>query len=267
LAVFTLPSGRDHHFKERAFKRSFLFSFGVHVAILIAAGSMTLFRMSGTNYAPSYTVDLVSLPPAPKTAPAKAAATKAPQPVKPAVDKKESRKAVQPPAENVADKLKASGGDEAARAERLERIKELEMEASRLYESFTTEEEAAAAEEGATPAATSADGPPVTGAASGGNETPSNLRFRAYYDRIWTEIRSSWVVPEGVTSSVSLETVVGIRIVASGQIEQFRIEERSGNEYYDQSALRAIRKAKLPPLPEELSDKPLEVGINFRYPE
>jgi TonB family protein len=67
---------------------------------------------------------------------------------------------------------------------------------------------------------------------------------------------------------VSLVTVVAIRIAEDGEIEQSWIEERSGNEYYDQSALRAIRKANpLPPLPKDLRGKPLEVGINFRYPE
>jgi TonB family protein len=75
------------------------------------------------------------------------------------------------------------------------------------------------------------------------------------------------VIPVGVISEAKLLTVVGIRIAADGEIEQFWIEEKSGNEYYDQSAIRAIGKANpLPPLPEE-SEAPLEVGINFRYPE
>ena len=87
-------------------------------------------------------------------------------------------------------------------------------------------------------------------------------------DRIWAQIRSSWVVPEGVTSSVSLITVVGIKVAPDGQIMEFRVEKSSGNTYYDQSAVRAIRKANpLPPLPGDMGQEPLEVGINFRYPE
>ena len=141
------------------------------------------------------------------------------------------------------------------------------MEARRLYESFTSEEEIAA-EKVEQPSETSAVDPSVTSAPAGGNDTPSNLRFRAYYDRIWSQIRSYWVLPEGVTSEISLLTVVRIRIAPNGEIEQSWIEKKSGNDYYDQSALRTIRKAKhLPPLPDELSDAPHEVGINFRYPE
>ena len=54
----------------------------------------------------------------------------------------------------------------------------------------------------------------------------------------------------------------------SGKIEQFWIEQKSGNDYFDQSAIRAIRKTKdLPPLPDDIPEPFLEVGINFRYPE
>jgi colicin import membrane protein len=267
LSTFTLPSGRDHHFKERAFKGSFFVSIGIHVVILVAAGSMTLFRMSGTTYSPSYSVDLVSLP-SPK--PAKVAKP-APAEVKtqptPTVEKKVPKPAESSPPEKILEKLKPSGGDEAARLERRQKIEDLEMEALRLYESYTTEEDVSTGES-AQPAETDVDAPAVTSTPTGGNAAPSNIRFRAYYDRIWAKIRSSWILPKGVTSQDSLVTVVGIRIGVNGEIEQSWIEESSGNEYYDQSALRAIRKANpLPSLPDDISDTSLEVGINFRPPE
>ena len=277
MSTFTLPSGQGHHFKERAFRNSFLFSIVVHVAILIAAGSFTLFRMSGNHYSPSYTVDLVSLPapaPAKKAAPVVKPAPEVvekpkpkPEPKpKPAPAKVEAKPAVAPPPET-AQKTKSAGGDEAARLERRKKIEELELEARRLYESFTSESDKPPAE--AVPQTETVDeGPPVASAPAGGNDKPANIRFRAYYDRVWSKIRSSWVLPEGVTSRASLVTVVGIRIAPNGEIEQFWIEEGSGNDYYDQSAIRAIRKANpLPPLPDELSDAPLEVGINFKYPD
>lgn len=270
MKAFTLPSGHEHHFRERAFKGSFIISFGIHALILVVTGSMTLFKMSGTTYAPSYTVDLVSLP---STAPAPVPAAKTTPPApsakpKPAPEKKVAKPAEPTPEPSVRpEEIKPSGGDEAARLERRRRIEELELQARQLYESFTSEEDAGA-QEGGPPAEATAAGPPVTGSPGGRDGAPASIRFRAYYDRIWAQIRSSWVLPEGVTSSTSLVTVVGIRIAADGEIEQFWIEKKSGNDYYDQSALRAIRKANpLPPLPEELSSQPLEVGINFRYPE
>lgn len=271
MPAFTLPASQGHHFGEKAFKSSFFVSFGIHIVIVVVAGSMTLFRMSGTTYTPSYTVDLVSLPaPKPdrasKPAPAaKPAPSEIKTPAKPVV-KKEPRPAVSSPPLDIEKEIKPAGGDEAARLERRKKIEELELDIKRLIESYTTEEDVTTGES-VQPAETDVDAPPVTSTPTGGNDAPSNVRSRAYYDRIWAKIRSSWV-PQGVTSKVSLLTVVGIRIATDGEIEQSWFEERSGNDYYDQSALRAIRKANpLSPLPDELGDAPLEVGINFRYPE
>ena len=267
MPVFTLPSGQGHHFSERAFKSSFFVSFGIHVVILVAAGSMTLFRMSGTTYAPSYTVDLVSLPSTTPAASAKPAPSKPRIKPKPVPEKKIPEPAESVAPEEVQKEMQTSGGDEAARLERRKKIEELEMEARRLYESYTTEEDVTTGES-IQPAEADVDAPSVTSTPTGGNDAPSNIRNRAYHDRIWAKIRSKWLLPEGVTSSASLITVVGIRIAASGEIEQFWIEKRSGNDYYDQSALRAIRKANpLPSLPDDISETSLEVGINFKYPE
>lgn len=263
MPVFTLPSGQGHHFSERAFKSSFFVSFGIHVVILVAAGSMTLFRMSGTTYAPSYTVDLVSLPSTTPAASAKPAPSKPRIKPKPVPEKKIPEPAESVAPEEVQKEMQTSGGDEAARLERRKKIEELEMEARRLYESYTNED--IPTEDQARPTDTTAVGPPMTNATAGGNDITANIRFKAYYNRIYEQIRSSWVLPEGVTSRVSLITVVRIRIAPDGKIEQFWIDERSGNDYYDQSVLRAIRKASpLSPLPDELSDTSLEVGLNFR---
>jgi len=223
--------------------------------------------MSGTTYVPSYTVDLVSLPSTTPPATAKPAVSKPRTQPEPAPETKVIKPAESPLPEEVREEMKPSGGDEAARLERRKKIEELESETRRLYESFTTEKNVTS-EEGVQSTDSAVVGPPVTSTSTGGNNTPANIRSSAYYDRIWTQIRSSWVLPEGVTSRVSLVTVVGIRIAADGEIEQYWIEEKSGNDYYDQSALRAIGRANpLAPLPDELSDAPLEVGINFRYPE
>ena len=277
MSTFSLPSSQRHHFKDRAFKRSFLVSFGIHAVVLIVAGSVTLFRMSGMTYAPSYTVDLVSLPavkpattPKPSIAP-KPVQAEVKKPPKPAVKKAEPKPSPAPvpvsPPEKVREEVKPSGGDEAARLERRKKIEELEREAQRLYESIRVDGDTVSSAD-AQPAEKGGEDQPVTPTPSGAGGTMSDIRFRAYYDQIWAQIRSSWVLPEGVTTQASLLTKMRIRIASDGRIEQFWIEKKSGNDYYDQSTIRAITKTKhLPPLPEELGDGPFEVGINFRYPE
>ena len=343
MSVFSLPSGGANHFQDHAFKRSVLVSMILHAIVIAVAGGMTLFHATGTVYAPTYTVDLISLSsspgapgkgeggapgpsgppgpelkPAPKAAPEpapKPAPKSAPKPEAPAVSptKKTAAPAVEPAKESapppppaVSKEIKPAGGDEAAamRLERKQRIEELEQEARRLYESFTAQN----GEPGETPGSpadsgagektgavgTGSGGTGTGGTGTGGTGTggtgtgtgtggvggitgsgfgggggqPVDIRYRTYFDLIWSRIRSSWILPEGVATRDRLLTVVGIRIAPDGEILEFRIEKGSGNAYYDQSAIRAIRKSSpLPPLPEDLGDEPLEIGVNFRYPE
>ena len=64
-----------------------------------------------------------------------------------------------------------------------------------------------------------------------------------------------------------LETIIIIVIERDGKIQKSWFEKRSGNTLYDQSAMRAIKKAgPLPPIPKEFSDNIFEIGIRF-YPE
>jgi len=284
VSVYTLASANSRPEEDRALKRSILVSMVIHVLAIVAAGSMTLFRMNGITYSPSYTVDLVTLPGSPRpvsTAPGVSAPAPAAKPEKPKSTAKKPEPKAAPPAvaaparpveKNVA--IKPSGGDEAAQTERRRRIEELEKEARRLYDSFTSDSSAPSEPvTGGGGQTESGDSRSYPGAGSGGASggqagKAADLRFRAYYDQIWGLIRSSWVLPEGVATEGRLLTVVGIRIAPAGDIEQYWIEKKSGNDYYDQSALRAIRKSNpLPALPEDLGKEPLEVGINFRYPE
>jgi TonB family protein len=90
-----------------------------------------------------------------------------------------------------------------------------------------------------------------------------------YYDMIWAKIKREWVLPGGdiLKGKTDLETIVVIQIERDGKIKKSWFEKRSGNILYDQSTMRAIKKADpLLPLPKELSDTPFEIGIRF-YPE
>jgi TonB family protein len=89
-----------------------------------------------------------------------------------------------------------------------------------------------------------------------------------YYDMIWAKIKKEWVLPGDILKGkTDLETIVVIQIERDGKIKKSWFEKRSGNVLYDQSAMRAIKKADpLLPLPKELTDNPFEIGIRF-YPE
>jgi len=88
------------------------------------------------------------------------------------------------------------------------------------------------------------------------------IRFKAYYNTIWEIIKDAWVIPEGVNVRRGLETVIGLTVAKDGRVLSIEIENSSGNDPFDQSAIRAIEKSSpLPPLPGD--EKSMEVGIRF----
>jgi TonB family protein len=96
----------------------------------------------------------------------------------------------------------------------------------------------------------------------GGVET--NREITAYYETLWTRIKSEWALPRGILPSEKLEAIVDVTVSRSGIVNSLKIEKTSGNRYFDQSAIRAIRKASpFPPIPENIRGSNLELGIRF----
>jgi len=93
-------------------------------------------------------------------------------------------------------------------------------------------------------------------------------KLNEYYSLIWAKIKESWTLPENLLKeTVDLEATIVIIIERDGKIRRMWFEKKSNNALYDQMAMRAIMKAQpLPPIPKELSDSSLEIGINF-FPE
>jgi colicin import membrane protein len=102
-------------------------------------------------------------------------------------------------------------------------------------------------------------GPP--GAADGAQV---GLARRLYYTEIWNAIRRQWALPEFLKSQ-HLETVLIVVVRRDGKVLDLRVEKSSGNEIYDESARRAVRKAEpLPPFPAIYSPAQEEIGLRFR---
>jgi len=95
-----------------------------------------------------------------------------------------------------------------------------------------------------------------------------NLKMRVYYSVIWSKIREQWVLPKGILNDEIRVAVIGLKILRNGAIGDIAFEQSSGNTYFDESALKAIRKAgPFPPLPEWLNANVFEVGIRFHSSE
>jgi colicin import membrane protein len=120
--------------------------------------------------------------------------------------------------------------------------------------------------EPATPASQEAKAPSASQPPAGDAEL--NAKMRAYYAMIWSRIKGKWALPQGILPGEQLETVIDVTILRSGAVMEANFEKRSGNRYFDESALKAIRKAApFPPLPAWVGERSLDVGIRFHSSE
>ena len=89
-----------------------------------------------------------------------------------------------------------------------------------------------------------------------------------YYAEIWSKIRKQWSLPQGILPKGNVETIVNAKILRNGAVMDVGFEKRSGNRYFDDSAVRAVRKASpLPPLPPWIRGNSIEIGIRFHSAE
>ncbi len=91
-----------------------------------------------------------------------------------------------------------------------------------------------------------------------------DMKLKTYYNTIWRRIEEQWIIPEGLMEEVREIPIIVIKIQRDGSIMESWFEQKSGSSIYDESAIRAIKKANpLPPFPQELEEDFLEIGIRF----
>jgi colicin import membrane protein len=107
--------------------------------------------------------------------------------------------------------------------------------------------------------------PPVPVISATRSSDEVEMLLSRYYSLIWTKIKQAWTIPEHLLKErVDLESIIIVIIEKDGQIANTWFEKTSGNDLYDQMAMRAIKKAEpLPPIPKELGKDTLEIGIRF----
>lgn len=85
---------------------------------------------------------------------------------------------------------------------------------------------------------------------------------------IWSKVKRNWTLPAALLPKNPLEAVIDVRIGPSGALEHLGFEKRSGNAYFDESALRAVKKsAPFPPLAGRAAGRSVEIGIRFHSSE
>ncbi|MDD5712863.1 MAG: energy transducer TonB [Smithellaceae bacterium] len=88
-------------------------------------------------------------------------------------------------------------------------------------------------------------------------------RMAEYAGYVRARIRGGWSCPPALTGGRNLTAVIAVRVSRNGTVTDIHYEKKSGNPYYDNSALLAVRKQiPFPPLPEGSGDS-VEFGIRF----
>jgi len=81
-------------------------------------------------------------------------------------------------------------------------------------------------------------------------------------------IKEKWALPEGILPGDNIEAILEAKILRNGSVSHLSFEKNSGNRYFDESAIKAIRKASpFPPLPEWLDKRYIDLGIRFHSSE
>jgi len=86
--------------------------------------------------------------------------------------------------------------------------------------------------------------------------------YAAYIDR---KIKENWSIPKAFLSEMGdLEAIVVLRLHPNGELAEARLEKPSGFHPFDESTLRAIKKASpFPAPPIEFTEEELEFEIRF----
>jgi len=116
------------------------------------------------------------------------------------------------------------------------------------------------------PSVKSPSAAPAAGSAS--TTSADQARTNDYSRFIWTKIKKNWVLPASLMPKENITAIIDVRIGQSGALEYIGFEKRSGNRYFDESALRAVKKsAPFPPLAGWVTSRSIDIGIRFHSAE
>jgi TonB family protein len=100
-------------------------------------------------------------------------------------------------------------------------------------------------------------------APGGGRNVMQQMRVSNYYGELLSAVDRVWAVPPSLEHS-NLLAVVSAVIDRNGNILRYTVETPSGNAVFDQAAVRTLfRASPLPPIPRDIPDDIIEVGIRF----
>ena len=105
----------------------------------------------------------------------------------------------------------------------------------------------------------------ATSAAAGRTGKPASELKTIYHLEVAYRIKKNWVFPEELAGGeTGLSNEVVVEVMRNGDIRTIWFPRRSGNDYLDDSAEKAIKKSSpLPPIPEGIPGRYVSLGFRF----
>jgi len=207
-------------------RRAILFSSLSHIIVFFAALFLVIQTQPRFKVPPSYRVKLVDLP---------RDAVNLPPTM--------SEQAAQPPAPVVKPQAKPAAKAPGKAAAKPAPSRPAAVKKDAMPELDTKKSAKKPVEEAETPAPTGKKQESVAVAS-----TTSEFQFPPYLAIVRDKVERNWNPPPGVKGA---RVKVVFRVLRSGRVGEAKLQEASGNFYFDQAAMRAIlASSPFPPLPE-----------------
>ena len=98
-----------------------------------------------------------------------------------------------------------------------------------------------------------------------GTGVEPDFYMKQYLAAVYQKIEAHWVLPDLQNWENNLEAILSITIRRDGTITDSYFEKKTENIYFNQFVLKAVKDASpLPPFPDQLREKTLEIGLRFR---
>jgi TonB family protein len=95
-----------------------------------------------------------------------------------------------------------------------------------------------------------------------------NSQKNEYIAIVSSRIKGNWKLPSTLMPKDNIETIIDVKISRNGVLEYIAFEKSSGNRYFDDSALKAVKKSSpFPPFPSFIIDSYIEIGVRFHSAE
>ncbi len=256
----------------------------LHAALIAAAALLYASGAGRVFITPVYTVDLIAqgpvpgpqapaaepekIEPAPPEAAPKAEPKTETQKVSPESLKVKEKPSVDDALKKIEKKVERRN-DEALVTSSIEELKK-KMEADRKSRDERVSKLKDEISSRATPkpreAAQAAPKAPATAPKNpAGGAARANLesKYPAYYGLLRDKVQENWLYPQGLKDA-TVSVIVSIKIARSGKLLDVAVEKSSGDKAFDESLLKAVKKAApFPPLPVDMEGSFLETGLRF----